>query len=534
MSSKSTLNTLKTLSLNWPQHKIPNHTLNKINNQVSLSGICYHFHHCLLNDHVIQLLEDYCHQQKMIHHIQNQFHGEPINSTEQRAVLHHVLRQNTSSPWPTPPQYKNIALQKIKMAKIVDTIYQKKWLGYSNKPVTDVVHIGIGGSDLGPKMVTQALKAYHKNQVNIHFIANIDGHDLTDTLKNLNPHTTLFTVASKSFSTEETLVNAQSARQWLLDSGCPSNQIKSHFIGITANPKAAIKFGIAQENLLEIWDYVGGRFSLWSSIGLPIALACGMDEYNNLLLGAHEADCHFYQAHTWENIPIIMALLHFWYCNFLGFETYAILPYDHRLSLLPSYLQQAIMESNGKRVNRQGQALDYHTSKVVWGGEGTCGQHAYHQLLHQGTSKHIIDFILVKNPDHSLHEHHQRLWAHALAQSQALAHGLDQDTAYQQLVEQGLTPDQARELAPHKVIPGGKPSQLLIMDKLSPQNLGCLIALYEHQVMAQSVLLDINAYDQWGVELGKKLSGPILQAIQNKTIYNQDSNTQSLIKQFLE
>jgi len=460
------------------------------------------------------------------------FSGDHYNHTEHRKVLHSALR----SPNTNTDEEKAVQETLAKMSKFVSDVHSDTWSGFSGKPITDVVNIGIGGSDLGPRMVTAALAPFHLSHTKVHFVANIDGADLSQTLARLEPQTTLFIVASKSFTTLETLENSLSAKQWLLDAGCESADIAKHFVAITANISKAVEFGITEDNLFPMWDWVGGRYSLWSAIGLPVALAVGMKRFKKLLSGAHQMDVHFRETPFEKNLPVIQALIAFWYAQFWQTNSQVILPYSHVLEFFPAFLQQLDMESLGKGTDRDGNKINYPTGQVIWGTEGTNGQHSFHQLLHQGTQLIPADFIVCKKAQHKLAHHQAHLFACCLSQSQALMTGKTLEQARKELVAGGMTEEQAIRLAPHKIVPGNRPSTTLVMDELTPEALGELIALYEHKVFVLSVLLNISAFDQWGVELGKQLSGPIYTALDKSAAQTThfDSSTQQLINRFLK
>lgn len=474
----------------------------------------------------LKLLCDFAEARKLPEAIETLLAGGIVNNTEGRPALHSTLRFQGE---PTTDEEKMVAETRQKMSAFVDQIHSQQWLGYTGKPIDTIINIGIGGSDLGPRMVVQALSAYKKS-LNVQFVANVDGADLSDTVAEINPETTLFIVASKSFSTLETLENALSARQWILDKGCPQEELKNHFVAISTNIKAVIDFGIDENNIFPMWDWVGGRYSLWSAIGLPIALAIGMNNFNALLAGAHEIDQHFAEAPLAENLPAIAGLLTFWYSQYWGATSQAILPYAQRLNRLPAYLQQLDMESLGKSVTRDGDTINYTTGNIIWGTEGTNGQHSFHQLLHQGTVLNPIDFIAIKQPMSSLDHQHRYLQASCISQSQALLKGKTLADAKQELQTQGLSEAAINKLAPHKVIAGNKPSTTIILETLSPKSLGALIAFYEHKVFTYGVLLDINPFDQWGVELGKQLGTPIYDALASGEINDSwDASTKTLI-----
>ncbi|WP_018014803.1 glucose-6-phosphate isomerase [Teredinibacter turnerae] len=458
--------------------------------------------------------------------------GDHVNNTEDRPALHSALRYLGEA---STEEEKAVAATLEKMAGLIDSVHSGEWKGYTGEKITDVVNIGIGGSDLGPRMVTKALTPFHTGHVNVHFVANVDGAEIYDLTQKLNPASTLFLVASKSFSTLETLENSLTARKWMLDSGCAQDQLKHHFVAISSKVDKAVEFGIDAENVYPLWDWVGGRYSLWSAIGMPIAFAVGMENFNKLRAGAGAMDQHFASAPLDKNIPVLMGLLMFWYSNFLGTDTQAILPYAYHLQLLPAYLQQLEMESNGKSVTRDGVKVDYQTGSIVWGTEGTNGQHSFHQLLHQGTTMVPIDFIATLQAHHPIAHQHKYLFANCVAQSQALMTGRDLATTEAELRAAGVSEEEIASLAPHKVHPGNRPSNVILMEKLTPETLGALIAAYEHKVYTLGVLWNINSYDQWGVELGKLLGTHIANAITTTDIPGDwDSSTQTLVRKFNE
>ncbi len=480
-----------------------------------------------ITEATLDLFEQLLDQADFQSHQAAMFNGEVINHTEQRKVLHTALR----SPHQNTDEEKAVHQALTLMSSFVDSVHSGQWLGHTGKKITDIVNIGIGGSDLGPRMVCQALAPFQKSPTRSHFVANIDGADIDRCLTPLNPETTLFIIASKSFSTLETLENGKSARTWLMKSGCTSQDVSKHFVAITSNIEKAVEFGINADNCFPMWDWVGGRYSLWSAIGLPIALDIGMEKFRELLSGAHEMDEHFKSAPLRENLPVLQALIVFWYSQCWQVRSQAILPYNHHLGFFPAYLQQLEMESLGKSCNKQGEAVDYQTGVVVWGTEGTNGQHSFHQLLHQGTQIIPADFIVCKNAQHDLDHHQQHLIANCLSQSQALMCGKTYEQAEKELIDAGVASKAAARLAADKIIPGNRPSTTIVLDELTPKSLGSLIALYEHKVFALSVLYNINAFDQWGVELGKQLSGPIYTMLEKKEgKYLLDPSTLQLIK----
>lgn len=441
--------------------------------------------------------------------------GEKINRSEDRAVLHTALRGTPLSD-PTRNQDISAAVDGVlqRTYALVKAVQNGDWRGHTGKRINNVVHIGIGGSHLGPQLVTDALAQHARNDLSLHYVANIDAFELEQALARSNPETTLFVIASKSFTTLETQINASSARSWFLERGGTLAGIAQHFVAVTNNIEAAARFGLPEDNLLPMWDWVGGRFSLWSAVGLPIALKIGCDNHAALLAGAKLADEHFASADLGDNVPMLMALLATWNYNFLGATSLALLCYDERLKLLPNFLQQLEMESNGKSVDLHGQPVDYHTMAVLWGGTGTNGQHAYHQLLHQGTRAYAADFVMVGHDDHRRREHHNWLSANAMAQSQAMAQGF-----------------QAPEGETHRSVAGNHSSTIITLDELGPHALGVLLAVYEHKVFCQAAIWNINAFDQWGVELGKNLAVPIYGALTGDAEQTSlDPSTTALIK----
>lgn len=496
------------------------------------AGISYDFSKSHIDDDIFNELVSLAKEADLPNAIKNLLKGEAVNNTENRPALHSALRHQGK---PETEEHKAVEETFSKMEKLIEKVHSGNWTGYTNKKITDVVNIGIGGSDLGPRMITKALSAFHTKDVSVHFVANVDGAELYDLTQNLNPETTLFLIASKSFSTLETLENAKTARQWILESGCSQASLTKHFVAISSKVDKAVEFGISADNVFPIWDWVGGRYSLWSAIGMPIAFAVGMNNFNALRKGAAEMDQHFAQTPLEKNIPVAMALLVFWYSNVLGINNQAVLPYAYHMQLLPSYLQQLEMESNGKSVTREGDRIDYQTGSIVWGTEGTNGQHSFHQLLHQGTVKPLIDFIAVISGHHP-HDHQQALlFANCVAQSQALLEGRNEEKTAAEMRATGVDEDQINELTPHKVHQGNRASCTFILESLTPETLGALVAAYEHKVFALGVLWNINSFDQWGVELGKQLGTHVATAINTTDIPNEwDSSTQNLIKRFID
>ncbi len=460
------------------------------------------------------------------------FAGERINVTEHRSVLHTALRHPSSGKIFVEGKDVMPGVRAVldKMRAFVTQMRSGAWKGYSGKRITDVVNIGIGGSDIGPKMVTRALDAFRHPDMCCHFVSNVDGGHLTRVLQGLCPETTLFLVASKTFTTQETMTNAWSARQWLLDAAGDERAIARHFVAMSTNEKGVKAFGIDPENMFAFWDWVGGRYSLWSAIGLSIALAIGMDRFEELLQGAYEMDEHFRTTPLEDNLPVIMALVGIWNRNFLDIPAHAILPYDQSLEYFPAYLQQADMESNGKSVTRLGEAVSYHTGPLVWGEPGTNGQHAFYQLLHQGTTVVSCDFIAPAFSHTPLGDHHEKLLANFFAQTEALMRGRTLEEATAELLAQGLSEKDALALAPHKVFAGNRPTNSILFERLDPKTLGSLIALYEHKIFVQGWIWGINSFDQMGVELGKKLAGNILpELVSPEPAASHDSSTNGLI-----
>jgi len=464
--------------------------------------------------------------------IRRMFAGDSINNTERRAVLHVALRNRSNRPvWldgeDVMPGVQDVLAH---VAAFSEAVRSGEWRGHTGQRITDVVNIGIGGSNLGPLMVTQALQHYQAAQPRVHFVSNVDGTHITETLKQLDPKTTLFIVASKTFTTQETLTNAHTAREWSLRALVDEVAIARHFVAVSTNTAAVSEFGIDPANMFGFWDWVGGRYSLWSAIGLPIAIAVGMDKFEELLAGAHEMDEHFRTAELSENMPVILALLGIWYANFAGARTHAVLPYDQYLHYLPAYLQQADMESNGKRVTRDGKTVKYTTGPVVWGAAGTDGQHAFYQLIHQGTQMVPADFIIPLKSHNPVGDQHQKLMANFLAQTEALMKGRTRDEAREELEQTGLEAERIVDLLPHKVFPGNSPTNSILIDQLTPRRLGSLIALYEHKIFVQGIIWNINSFDQWGVELGKQLAGIILGELKGEMEpAEHDASTSSLI-----
>ena len=488
-----------------------------------------------INQETLKLLRQLAKESALDEAINAMFTGEKINRTENRAVLHTALRNRSNTPVyvdgkDVMPEVNAVL---AKMSAFCDRVISGEWKGYTGKAITDVVNIGIGGSDLGPYMVTEALRPY-KNHLNMHFVSNVDGTHIAETLKKVNPETTLFLVASKTFTTQETMTNANSARDWLLAAAKDNSAVAKHFAALSTNGKAVAEFGIDTNNMFEFWDWVGGRYSLWSAIGLSIALSIGFDNFEALLSGAHEMDKHFRTAPLEKNIPATLALVGLWNTNFLGAQTEAILPYDQYLHRFAAYFQQGNMESNGKYVDRNGNVIcDYQTGPIIWGEPGTNGQHAFYQLIHQGTMLIPCDFIAPAQSHNPLGDHHSKLLSNFFAQTEALAFGKTKEEVEAEFVKAGKSLDEVKDIVPFKVFTGNKPTNSILVQKMTPFVLGTLIAMYEHKIFAQGVIFNIFSFDQWGVELGKQLANRILPELADKeNVSSHDSSTNGLINQF--
>ena len=486
-----------------------------------------------ISEQTMSLVFDLAHEADLKTRTEQMFSGEKINSTEHRSVLHVALRNRSNTPIMVdgvdvmPPVNK--VLDHIR--DFSEQVRNGAWKGYTGQPITDVVNIGIGGSDLGPVMVTEALMHYGHPRLNVHFVSNVDGTHIAETVKRLNPETTLFIIASKTFTTQETIVNAESAKRWFLEHAKVTSAVAKHFVAVSTNAKAVAAFGIDTKNMFEFWDWVGGRYSLWSAIGLSIALSVGMENFEELLLGAHEMDQHFRTTPFEKNLPVILGLLGIWYNNLFGAESHAVIPYDQYLHRFPAYLQQGDMESNGKGVTRNGQRVDYSTGPIIWGEPGTNGQHAFFQLLHQGTKLIPVDFLAPAQSQNPVGEHHAILLSNFFAQTEALMKGKTEDEARAELQKSGLHGSELEELLPHKVFPGNRPTNTILFKKLTPRTLGSLIALYEHKIFVQGVVWDVNSFDQWGVELGKQLAKAILPELAGTApVSEHDSSTNGLME----
>jgi glucose-6-phosphate isomerase len=487
-----------------------------------------------INDTTLALLIQLARECKLDEAIKAMFSGEVINQTEGRPVLHIALRNQSDQAINVDGKNVMEDVNRVldKMKSFSEQIISGSWKGYTGKAITDVVNIGIGGSDLGPVMVTEALKAY-KNHLTMHFVSNIDGTHMVETLKTVDPETTLFLVASKTFTTQETMTNAHSAREWFLKSGAAEADIAKHFAALSTNAKDVSAFGIDTENMFEFWDWVGGRYSLWSAIGLPIALSVGFENFKALLAGAHATDQHFQNTEFESNMPVIMALVGIWYINFFDAETQAILPYDQYMHRFAAYFQQGDMESNGKHVDRNGKDVTYETGPVIWGEPGTNGQHAFYQLIHQGTRLIPCDFIAPAQSLNPIGEHHPILLSNFFAQTEALMNGKSEEQIIEELTKNGKSQEEIEKLAPFKVFEGNRPTNSFLLKKVTPYTLGSLIAVYEHKIFVQGIIWNIFSFDQWGVELGKQLAKSILPQLKgDEEVSSHDASTNGLINQY--
>ena len=502
---------------------------------LSSAGLFLDYSKNLITAETRQLLVNLANEVGLKDAIKAQYDGELVNASEGRPALHTALRRPVGDKLlvngvNVMPEVHKVLNQ---ITDLVGRIHDGLWRGYTEKPITDVVNIGIGGSFLGPELVSEALLSYAQKGVRCHYLANIDGTELHELTSKLRAETTLFIVSSKTFSTLETLKNATAARAWYLAQGGSEAELYRHFIAVSSNNAAAVAFGIREENIFPMWDWVGGRYSLWSAIGLPIALAVGMSNFKELLSGAYTMDQHFQNAPFEQNMPALLGLLGVWYGNFWGAQSHAILPYDHYLRNITKHLQQLDMESNGKSVRQDGVPVNTDTGPVIWGGVGCNGQHAYHQLLHQGTQLIPADFIVPIVSFNPVSDHHQWLYANCLSQSQALMLGKTREEAEAELRAKGLSEDEVQRVAPHKVVPGNRPSNTIVCERISPRRLGALVAMYEHKVFVQSVVWGTNAFDQWGVELGKELGkGVYSRLVGSEETPAEDASTQGLINYF--
>lgn len=486
----------------------------------------------LLDQETLDLLVAVAEESGLNQAIKAYFEGKKINETEDRAVLHTALRQLNPHTIMVDGQDITPKIEEVKkqMYDFADGVISGKWKGHTGKAITHVVNIGIGGSDLGPAMVTEALEFY-SNQLQLTFVSNVEGDHVGEVIKKIDPETTLFVIVSKTFTTQETLSNANTLRKWFLNHA-PESAISNHFVAVSTNLEKVTEFGIAAENIFPMNDWVGGRFSLWSTVGLSICLAIGPKNFEDLLQGAGKMDEHFRTADFKENMPVILALITVWYNNFWEVETEAIIPYSQYLRNLPAYLQQAIMESNGKGVDQNGKPVDYQTGNIIWGASGTNAQHAFFQLMHQGTKMIPADFIGFAKPLHQGNDHQDKLMSNFFAQTQALMQGKNAETVREELTQQGKSPEEIEALLPFKVFEGNRPSNTLFIEQLTPANLGSLVALYEHRIFVQGIIWNIYSYDQWGVELGKQLANNILKDFDKKQIDHHDPSTQELIEHY--
>ena len=500
------------------------------------AGLHLDFSKHIATDETLRLLFDLARAVRLEHWREQMLTGEHINVSEDRAVLHTALRNRTDVRTLVDGEDVMPAVDAVlaRMQDFSNRVRSGEWKGHTGKAITDLVNIGIGGSNLGPKMVCEALRPYQSEQLRPHFVSNVDGTHLTETVRGLNPETTLFIVASKTFTTLETMTNAQSARQWLVEALGDEKAVRNHFVAVSTNTEKVAEFGIDIDQMFEFWDWVGGRYSLWSAIGLPIAIAVGFDRFAELLAGAHEMDVHFRSAPLEQNLPVILGLLGVWYIDFAGAKTHAILPYDQYLQYFSAYFQQGDMESDGKHVTRDGRRVDYGTGPVVWGQPGTDGQHAFYQLIHQGTELIPADFIAPMKSHNPLGRHHELLIANCLAQTEALMRGRTLEEARDEMLAAGLSAAEAERLAPHRQFDGNRPTNTILTERITPHSLGALIALYEHKIFTQGIVWGINSFDQWGVELGKKLANVIIGELDAGEITaTHDASTEALLRYFL-
>jgi len=504
------------------------------------------FSHCLndividlskniVTDDTVKLLIQLANECKLKEAIEAMFEGEFINETEHRSVLHVALRDFSGKPIYCDGKNVMDDVKKVQnqMKTFCQRIHNGEWKGFTGKKIKYIVNIGIGGSDLGPFMVTEALKPYWIAGMQVYFVSNVDATHIAETLKKVNAEETLFLIASKTFTTQETMTNAHTAREWFLKFAKDEKQIAKHFVALSTNEKEVTKFGIDKENMFEFWDWVGGRYSLWSAIGLSIALTIGYENFEQLLKGAFDTDQHFRNTEFEKNIPVLMALISLWYINFFGSQTEAILPYDQYMHRFAAYFQQGNMESNGKSVDRNGEEVDYHTGPIIWGEPGTNGQHAFYQLIHQGTLLIPCDFIAPAQSHNPIGDHHQKLLSNFFAQTEALMNGKSDEEVEQELLKQGKSNEQIASLTPFKMFSGNRPTNSILVKKITPHSLGALIALYEHKIFTQGVIWNIFSFDQWGVELGKQLANQILPELENENVISShDVSTNGLINAY--
>jgi len=502
---------------------------------IKFNDILFDFSKNIVTEKTLKLFLELAEEVGLKDAIENMFSGIRINETENRAALHTALRNRSNE---LVFYNKNDVMTEIKavldqMKMFSDKVTNGEWKGFTGKPVSDIVNIGIGGSDLGPMMVTEALKPYKKTMINTHFVSNIDGTHILETLKKLNPDTTLFMIASKTFTTQETMTNARTARNWFLENAKNEEHIKKHFVAISTNRVGVEDFGIDPQNMFVFWDWVGGRYSLWSAVGLSISCSIGFGNFEQLLQGAFEMDQHFKNTEFSENIPVIMAMLGIWYNNFFGADSYAILPYDQYLHRFAAYFQQGDMESNGKCIDRNGNRITYQTGPIVWGEPGTNGQHAFYQLIHQGTKLIPCDFLAPAISHNPIGDHHQKLLSNFFAQTEALLNGKSKDEVLIELTNSEKSEEEIAKLSPFKVFEGNKPTNSILFKKLTPKTLGNLIAMYEHKIFVQGIIWNIYSFDQWGVELGKQLANKILPELKNdEFITKHDSSTNGLMNEY--
>lgn len=502
---------------------------------LQINDILYDYSKNHVTSETIGLLLKLAEQAQLGRWIERLFSGDLINNTERRAVLHTALRAGAEEKIVLDGVnvVSDINHERLRVNRLGEAIRSREWRGVNNQPITDVVNIGIGGSHLGPLMVTEALRPYTLHDLNVHFVSNVDENHINDTLEYLNPETTFFIISSKTFTTQDTMVNAETARQWYIHKVGSDAQIQRHFAAVTSNARLAQEFGVAEENIFKIWDWVGGRYSLWSAIGLAIVVAIGSKQFDQLLEGARDVDVHFRETPLERNIPVIMAMLGIWYNNFFDAQSMAILPYDQHLHCFPGYLQQADMESNGKCVDRNGKAVDYSTGPVLFGEIGIAAQHAFFQLLHQGTKLVPADILAPIYTVRCIQRHHRALMSNVFAQTKALMRGKTADEARQEMLEKGMAAEEIERLLPYRVFPGNRPTSTLLFNTLDPKTLGSLIALYEHKIFVQGVIWNINSFDQWGVELGKQLASTIRQELNDtEPVTSHDSSTNGLINYY--
>ena len=491
----------------------------------------------IMNDETFSCLMKLARERDVPGWIQRMFVGEKINTTEHRAVLHTALRNRSNRPVMVDGKDVMPDVNRVlaRMRAFTGAVRSGEWKGSTGKPMTDIVNIGIGGSDLGPVMVTEALTPFGRDKLHVHFVSNIDGTHMVETLRHLHRETTLFVIVSKTFTTQETITNARTARDWFLTRGGTKTAVAKHFVAVSTHARAVSAFGIDTNNMFEFWDWVGGRYSLWSSVGLSIALYIGMDNFEDLLAGAHDMDEHFRTVPMEENIPVILGMLGVWYNNFFDADSHALLPYDQYMHRFPAYFQQGDMESNGKRVTRDGKPVDYSTGPIIWGEPGTNGQHAFYQMIHQGTKLIPCDFLAPIETRNPVGRHHPILLSNFFAQTEALMRGKTEAEVRVELEAEGLSGDELEALLPHKVFPGNKPTNSILFQKLEPRTLGSLIAMYEHKIFVQSIVWGVNAYDQWGVELGKQLARRILPELDDDAeVKSHDGSTNGMINYYKE